>query len=129
MAAEQRNLGVGEQNTFSDASQHTLVVHASDPNTSGVAESMVCARRVSDGASKQFVLRAGFRRGSGNIALHNVQQVAVLGSTPDLNSLSAVEAVFDAIGTDIIVRVEGIAGVEIDWAGNITGFAVNHIAD
>lgn len=128
MSTEQRNIGVGEANTFSDASQHTLAVHPADPYTSGVAEAIVCARRASNGASKQFLLRAGFRRDSGNVALHNVVQLAILGSTADLVALAQVEAVFDAIGQDVIVRVEGLAGVEIDWGCAFTGYAINHVA-
>lgn len=128
MPSTQTNIGIGETNTFSDASQHTLASHQVDADSSGVAEAIVCARRVSDGAAKQFVLRAGFRRSSGNVAVHGAAQVAILGSTADLNALSAVEAVFDSIGTDLIVRVEGLAGTEIDWGCTFTGFSVNHVA-
>lgn len=129
MATEQRNIGIGESNTFSDASQHTLAEHPVDADCSGVAQAIVCARRVSDGAAKQFMLRCGFRRTGGNVAVHSVAQVAVLGSTPDLNALSAVEAVFDVIGTGLIIRVEGIANTAIDWGCSFTGYSVNHIPD
>ena len=129
MPATQTILDIPATNTFSDASQHTLSSHPADPDCAGWLRAIVCAIRVSDGATKEIILEAGFKRASGNVAIHSLVQVSASGSVADLVALATANATIDAIGTDVIVRVEGLAGTEIDWSSVVRGMSTNHVAE
>jgi hypothetical protein len=127
MPANQVIIDEAGVNTFSNASQQTLYSRAMEPNVVGWARAIVCARRVSDGAGKNFVVDAAFKRQSGGLSVHSVD-VTTYGSTSDLNALSACAATIDAVGNDLLVRVEGLASTEIDWSTVVRGIATVHEA-
>ena len=127
MSAAQEVVDVGEWNTFSSASQVTLATWPAPPNSSGYIEVRATCRRVSDGAGKTIHLRAFFKRDEANAAVYDMQQIGQYGQTSDKNSLSAVAATIDAIGADIVVRVEGLS-VPLDWSARMAGEVVRHDA-
>lgn len=128
MAAVQIIIDEAGVNTFSNASQQTLYARTMEPNIAGWVRAIVCLRRVSDGASKSIVLEAACKRTTGNLSVHTVNTVGSFGSSADLNSLSDCLATIDAVGTDLLVRVEGQASEDIDWTTVVRGIATQHEA-
>lgn len=126
MSAGQTNIGVGATGTFSTSTQQTLLAEAVAENSAGKINSIVAARRVSDGASKVFEIEAGFKRDSNGATVFGVSVLNALGTTGDLLALATVAATIDADGDNLRVRVTGLASQDLDWSANLTGVTVNH---
>jgi len=126
MSATQSNIGVGGTGTFSTSSAQTVIETESIPeNSAGKIESLVSARRVSDGAVKVFKIEAGFKRDSGDIEVFGIS-VNALGTTLDLVALATANVTIDSDADLLRVRATGLSAQAIDWSANLTGVTVNH---
>lgn len=126
MSSSQTNLGVGATATLATSTVQTLLAETMVENSAGLVQSIVTARRVSDGASKVFNIQAGFKRDENGVTVFGVSLLNALGTTLDLIALAAVTATIDAAGDDVRVRVTGLASQDIDWSANLVGLTVNH---
>lgn len=127
MSANVEGFGANGFDTFSDDATRTLLARTVTPNSVGFSITRVEARRVSDGAGKVFFLEFGFKRNTGDAEVFGVVLLGEKGNAADLSALAAVSATLDALGSDVRVRITGLAGTEIDWACTESGEAVVHV--
>lgn len=126
MSATLEGQGYNGSDTFSDATMRTLFSETIPENSAGFRVIRVTARRVSDGAAKVFFLELGVKRSTGNVEVFGLQLLASKATVGDAITLAAVSATVDASGSDIRIRVAGLASTEIDWAFTNSGEVVIH---
>lgn len=127
MSANMTNMAAEAMNTFSTSSEQTLYARTVDEKSAGFAAFHVFARRVSDGASKVWNINVGFKRDTGNATVFGLEILGTLGTVGDLVALATVTVDIDASGSDIRVRVTGLASQAIDWGCNETGQNLYHL--
>lgn len=106
----------------SDATPQNAVLFAGNPSSSINGRCTVTARRVSDGATKQWNFAAGMRITSGGVAsnLANVGATA-FGASGDLTAMLLCTIAFFASGADIGLTLTGLAGTDIEWCADFEG--------
>ncbi len=118
MSAVQTMIDEAGATSTLDATPTPVYSWSAAPDCSGYYRSIVCARRVSDGAAKQFTIDVGFRRVQGNASITN-QSVQSFGTM-------TIDAYAEANGADVQIIVAGLANNEVDWTCVSRGITTTH---
>jgi len=126
MASAQNQFMGGESILTSNNSITTVISRADIPeSSSGQCLIRASARRVSDGASKHWQFVCSFKRDGGDVVItSSANLLSAFGDTFDLAALVSCSTTVDASGSDIRVRVTGLASTNILWAAFMDGFYV-----
>lgn len=119
MSATQTTIDEAGLLTSSDATPIPVYTFAVPPDQSGYFQSIICARKLSDGGAKQFTIDVGFRRVQGNASVTNssVQSFGTMG----------VDAYAEANGENVQIIAVGLAAQEVDWSCVSRGISTGHV--
>ncbi len=104
--------------TTLDAAPVPAYSFAVPADQSGYFRSIVCARRLSDGAAKQFTIDVGFKRVQGNASITN--------SSVQAYGTMTIDSYAEANGENVQIIVAGLANQEVDWTCVSRGISTGH---
>lgn len=115
--------GIGQSATMttSNSSEQVLFTYGVNTNSSGRFIFEATARKLSNGHTKVFFIRAMFERyNSGNVSVSKEVLPAIVLSGNAVELL-LVTADVVASGSDVQVKIKGLSSTDFEWEGSITG--------